>query len=263
MSELPWFRFYPEILNDPKISVIAREMQYEPITVLGIWTYILCLAAKSPHRGTLSLSDKYNYTVEDIAQVLNWNPGDIQYLMNAFITMNMIYIRDDGAYVIKNWDKRQFTKEDEQRRADNAERQRRYREIHKNSNASNALYNALVTPPDTDTDTESYTDINDDDNVTITKTSYIFQLYEQNIGLVPPLLVPELQAAEKEFPKQWLQEAFIEGVNHNARNWKYIHKCLVNRKDGYSPGKNGNRSLTKEQQRVTAAGRERYGEYEK
>jgi hypothetical protein len=36
----------------------------------------------------------------------------------------------------------------------------------------------------------------------------IFSLYERNIGLLQPLLVEELEEAEKLYPMDWVEEAF-------------------------------------------------------
>ncbi len=60
----------------------------------------------------------------------------------------------------------------------------------------------------------------------------IFTLYEQNIGALTPLIAEQLQEAEKEFPPQWLEEAFAEAVKQNARSWAYVKKILDNRARG-------------------------------
>lgn len=54
----------------------------------------------------------------------------------------------------------------------------------------------------------------------------IFLLYEQNIGLVPPILVDELEEAGRRYPADWIQDAFREALAHNARNWRYVRSIL-------------------------------------
>ncbi|MGC8873608.1 MAG: DnaD domain-containing protein [Chloroflexia bacterium] len=54
----------------------------------------------------------------------------------------------------------------------------------------------------------------------------IFALYEQNIGLVPPILVDELEEAAQRYPPEWIQDAFREALSHNARNWRYVRSIL-------------------------------------
>ena len=54
----------------------------------------------------------------------------------------------------------------------------------------------------------------------------IFALYEDNIGLLTPVLADRLKEAEKLYPWNWIQEAFEEAVTHNVRNWRYIESIL-------------------------------------
>ncbi|MDA1189176.1 MAG: DnaD domain protein, partial [Chloroflexi bacterium] len=56
--------------------------------------------------------------------------------------------------------------------------------------------------------------------------SNIFTLYEDNIGTLSPLIVEELQEAEKTYPKQWVTDAFKEAVANNKRSWRYIARIL-------------------------------------
>jgi DNA replication protein len=54
----------------------------------------------------------------------------------------------------------------------------------------------------------------------------IFALYEQNIGIITPIIAEELKEAEKLYPPQWIEEAFKEAVVLNKRSWKYIARIL-------------------------------------
>ena len=54
----------------------------------------------------------------------------------------------------------------------------------------------------------------------------IFVLYEQNIGLLTPLIAEELRDAEKTYPADWIEEAFRIAVEHNARHWRYVRSIL-------------------------------------
>jgi DNA replication protein len=54
----------------------------------------------------------------------------------------------------------------------------------------------------------------------------IFVLYEQNIGLLTPMIANELRDAEKHFPTDWIADAFREAVTMNKRNWKYVRAIL-------------------------------------
>jgi DNA replication protein len=54
----------------------------------------------------------------------------------------------------------------------------------------------------------------------------LITLYEQNIGLVTPLLLDELREAEDRYPMHWIEDAIREAVRANARSWRYISKVL-------------------------------------
>ena len=54
----------------------------------------------------------------------------------------------------------------------------------------------------------------------------VFALYEQNVGLLPPLLAEELREAEERYPADWIEEAFRLAVQQNKRKWSYIRAIL-------------------------------------
>jgi DnaD/phage-associated family protein len=56
----------------------------------------------------------------------------------------------------------------------------------------------------------------------------IYTLYEQNIGMLTPMVADELREAEKLYPPEWLRDAIREAALHNKRNIKYISKILEN-----------------------------------
>ena len=56
----------------------------------------------------------------------------------------------------------------------------------------------------------------------------IFLLYEQNIGMITPMLADKLRRAERDYPDSWLRDAFDTAVTNNKRNWAYIQRILEN-----------------------------------
>jgi len=54
----------------------------------------------------------------------------------------------------------------------------------------------------------------------------IFTLYEQNIGMITPMIAEELKEAERLYPPRWIEDAFKEAVVLNKRSWKYIARIL-------------------------------------
>ncbi len=56
----------------------------------------------------------------------------------------------------------------------------------------------------------------------------IFGLYEQNIGVVTPILADRLTEALDTYPEEWIRDAIAESVAYNRRNWRYIQRILEN-----------------------------------
>jgi DnaD/phage-associated family protein len=75
----------------------------------------------------------------------------------------------------------------------------------------------------------------------------IYALYEQNIGLLTPILAEKLQDAEGRYPLDWIEDAFREAVTNNKRNWRYIERILerwaAEGKDSGQPGQRTGRDL--------------------
>lgn len=54
----------------------------------------------------------------------------------------------------------------------------------------------------------------------------IFTLYEQNVGLLLPLVAEELREAGEQYPQEWIEEAFRLAAQQNKRKWSYIRAIL-------------------------------------
>ena len=67
----------------------------------------------------------------------------------------------------------------------------------------------------------------------------IFSLYEENIGMLTPMIAEELREAEKLYPEAWIKDAIKEAVNQNIRKKSYILAILerwsVEGKDSGTP----------------------------
>jgi DnaD/phage-associated family protein len=56
--------------------------------------------------------------------------------------------------------------------------------------------------------------------------SNLFQLYEDNIGPLTPLVAQELREAEQLYPAEWIEEAMRESALLNKRSWRYMAAIL-------------------------------------
>jgi DnaD/phage-associated family protein len=54
----------------------------------------------------------------------------------------------------------------------------------------------------------------------------IFSLYEENIGMLTPMITEELKEAENLYPETWIRDAIKIAVTQNKRKWDYIAAIL-------------------------------------
>jgi DnaD/phage-associated family protein len=54
----------------------------------------------------------------------------------------------------------------------------------------------------------------------------IYTLYEQNIGLLTPMIAERLREAEAEYPPAWVEDAIRIAVENNVRKWRYVEAIL-------------------------------------
>lgn len=54
----------------------------------------------------------------------------------------------------------------------------------------------------------------------------VFNLYEQNIGPLTPMIAESLRDAERNFPSDWIEEAIRIAVENNVRKWRYVEAIL-------------------------------------
>jgi DNA replication protein len=55
----------------------------------------------------------------------------------------------------------------------------------------------------------------------------IFQLYEENIGPLTPLIAEALRDAQESCTEEWIEEAIQLAVKNNVRRWKYVESILT------------------------------------
>lgn len=80
-----------------------------------------------------------------------------------------------------------------------------------------------------DTCVNSLTEITTEIKSTTTtgeKRKNVYQVYEENIGLLTPMIADELDDLEKTYTELWVVEAIREAVKSNARNLKYVRAIL-------------------------------------
>ncbi len=79
----------------------------------------------------------------------------------------------------------------------------------------------------------------------------VFELYEQNVGLLTPILADELADASSTYPAIWLEDAIRLAVTSNHRNWRYI-RAILNR--WANEGRNDDQTTRRRATKGRAAG---------
>ena len=54
----------------------------------------------------------------------------------------------------------------------------------------------------------------------------VFTLYEENIGVITPLIAEELKDAEETYGRDQIEDAMREAVAQNRRSWRYVEAIL-------------------------------------
>ena len=54
----------------------------------------------------------------------------------------------------------------------------------------------------------------------------LFAIYEENIGVLTPMLAEAIKEAQATYPREWIEDAIRYAVERNARSWRYISKVL-------------------------------------
>ena len=127
-----WFRFYDEVLDDPKAQRLEPEL-------FKVWVNLLCLASRN--NGQLP-------KVDDIAFALRSSVTVTERNVTA-LTEAGLFDEIDGVLKPHNWGGRQYKSDSED--TTNALRQKRFREKHRNGNR-NAVTPVTVTATRTDTE---------------------------------------------------------------------------------------------------------------
>ena len=73
----------------------------------------------------------------------------------------------------------------------------------------------------------------------------VFAVYEDNIGMLNPMIAEELKDAEDRYPQDWIEEAFREAVKSNKRSWRYVAAVLERwEREGRGDGGSGRDTKT-------------------
>lgn len=242
MSSFPWCRLYHETLSDRKIKLVAIETGQPKPLIMGVWTSLLMLANESPERGRLLSGKGQPLSFPFMADEIGLSETDLQAILNEFMEMGMIHVDDGGVLVITNWEDRQF-------KSDNStERVKRFR-AKKQKSESPPLpddnRNGTGEEVDSNEYTKRFRNVSETDQSQIQSQSQIdstttttnararketfaqiCQTYENEIGLLSPMVRDMIADDSETYPADWIIQAIQIAVKRQKRNWGYIEGIL-------------------------------------
>ncbi|MDQ3540089.1 MAG: hypothetical protein M3440_05325, partial [Chloroflexota bacterium] len=141
---MKWFRFYDEVLDDPKCQRLTPVM-------FRHWVNILCIANRSNQRGTLP-------AVEHIAFSLRLTQAKTMAVLNDLVTAGLLDRNGNETFSPHGWSSRQRVSDDvAQRVSKHRERNESEPLPKQKSNVTDTLPHARATEAETETEAETDT----------------------------------------------------------------------------------------------------------
>ena len=110
----PWWRFYSEMLYDPKLMRLSPAHRW-------LWCVILTLASDSPERGTLLIAEGMPVENEDLSRLSGVPVDGVEAALEYFIGKPNMLRYDDDVLTVVHWEARQYDSDrrTHQQRSDN------------------------------------------------------------------------------------------------------------------------------------------------
>lgn len=218
-----WFRFYSEVLHDPKVQRLPAEL-------FRFWVNLLCLANEGKPRGLLP-------PVDDLAFALRIKSDRAGRMLGELVAAGLLDVSQDGAMTPHNWSSRQHKSDDV------SERVKRWRErardtLHDDTPngdtdvTCNVTRNVTETPrgradSETDTDSETETPLSPPGGVGGGDTpESVSKLAEELYPGTGWGAMARRACEVQKFPPRHVAEALSMGGNGKARSWRFFETIL-------------------------------------
>lgn len=227
-----WIKLYTEILHDPKMGRLTDKQ-------FRLFIYSLLIAGENGKGGELPC-------VEDMAWTLRISADDLNAELQRLVEFGLVTTGPSGeaselthsGYTVTNFAKRQGPSPVTERVREHRKRKEsvtfRYKpcndENYQNQN-QNQIQNQNHHAEKVD-EAQALAGGGDAGGVNV------FTEYQNNIGLITPVIADRLKDAERDYSGQWIKRAIEIAVERNARRWNYIDAILKRwAVDGYDGDK--------------------------
>lgn len=243
MSDYPWFRFYNEALNDPKLKRIVILTKQPKALINGVWVGLLCLASESPVRGELLISENMPYLMEEIIEVVGVDYEIGELIIDHLIKLEMVSLVD-GVYLITRWAERQ-PKSDNSTERVRRHRAKKAKETSRNNSNGSEKQECNVTETLQETECNVIDIDKDKDLNTTTTTAPACEESQNEFGKICTLLAQgglyldgftsqlvqdcydDIAPPPGESRVNWFEYALAETAG-SRRNWKYLETIVRN-----------------------------------
>ena len=134
MAQVGWIKLSTDIFSNRKIKILLKEREGD--TYLRIWVQILTIAGECNRDGGLYISDKTPFKIKDFTNIIGKSNKTLTKSLQKFVNLGMLILKDD-TFFVKNWSKYQSADKYLKALEQNRERQRKFRENHKDDNNVN------------------------------------------------------------------------------------------------------------------------------
>lgn len=204
MSGITWIKLTTNMFEDDKIKLI--EAMPDSDSLLIIWIKLLTLAGRINRGGLICITDTIPYTEEELSAVMNRPLQTVKLAMAVFIRFGMVELLN-GCFYITNWEKHQNIEALEQKRLQDAARQRRHRAKRK------------LLAPVTDMSRDCHNEItqqNKNKNIDKEYILYIYSLWNEQKIIEHKELTPAIKSSIEKILKDYSGEDVEQSIKNYA-----------------------------------------------
>ena len=226
-----WMKLWFDILSDPKMGMLPDRLWRRVIE-------LFLVAGKQGDDGELP-------DLETMAWTLKLSKPALEKDLERIAELGIV-TKTDGGWVVTNFKKRNEPV-DPMKRIKDFRKRERYEKGNENETEMKRECNAAVTMRYQEAEEQKNRATEEQNKEAAAAISESFpanpalSAYERNIGVATPGTLALINAAVKDYPAGWVEDAIREAAGNNARSWNYIAKILERWKvEGRAP-KNGHK----------------------
>jgi len=225
MTTYSWIKLYHEILDDPKMGKLPNHLWRRAVE-------LFLLAGRNGNDGALP-------SVEEMTWILRLEKEKLLEDILGLAEVGVVHEAEPGAWVVTNFSKRQAAILPAER-MNNFRKRKRNDEVTKRNIISDEAVTSLSSSSSISNSlSESFEEERGVEKGE-TLPPNVFRVYQNNIGMLTPLVRDSLAEAETTYSAGWVIAAIQEAVDSNARSWKYCEAILQRwKRDGFRSSRTG------------------------